>query len=195
MNFAGKKQALIAPLLFGVGGAALTDAVAHDELDHVVDKYNTWENTYNRITERLPRVASAYEHLASQGPFNLLDGYGVLEILKGKTRVKDYESLTTEDYQANPALRRAVAATSIYEKLTPEERMGMEFLYNKELELIGYEREKELMNPGADYSPFTVVQAAEAGEGTSLTPALVGGLSAGTGAALGRALARKLSVI
>ena len=195
MNFAGKKQALIAPLLIGAGGAALSDTVAHDELDHIVDKYSTWKNTYDRITERLPRVASAYEHLASQGPFNLLDGYGVLEILKGKTRVEDYESLTTEDYQANPALRRAVAATSIYEKLTPEERMGMEFLYNKELELIGQERTAELMNPGADYSSQRVVEAAEAGEGTSLTPALVGGLSAGTGAALGRALARKLSVI
>ena len=192
MTFAGKKQALIAPLLFGVGGAALTDAVAHDELDHVVDKYNTWENTYNRITERLPRVASAYEHLASQGPFNLIDGYGVLEILKGKTRVKDYESLTTEDYQANPALRRAVAATSIYEKLTPEERMGMEFLYNKELELIGYERTKEFKNPGADYSPSTVVQAAEAGEGTSAIPALLGGLVGGGSAAISQAVARKL---
>jgi len=192
MNFAGKKQALIAPLLFGVGGAALTDAVAHDELDHVVDKYNTFNKTYERITERLPRVASAYQHLVSQGPFSLLDGYGVLEILKGKTRV-DIDNLTTEDFQANPGLRHSAAATSIYEKLSPEERMGMEFLFNKELELMGQERTAEFMNPGADYSTQRVVEAAEAGEGTSLTPALVGGLSGGTGAALGRALAQKLS--
>jgi len=192
MNFAGKKQALIAPLLLGVGGAALTDAVAHDELDHVVDKYNTFNKTYERITERLPRVASAYQHLVSQGPFSLLDGYGVLEILKGKTRV-DIDNLTTEDFQANPGLRHSAAATSIYEKLSPEERMGMEFLFNKELELMGQERTAEFMNPGADYSTQRVVEAAEAGEGTSLTPALVGGLSGGTGAALGRALAQKLS--
>jgi hypothetical protein len=194
MNFAGKKQALIAPLLIGAGGAALADTAAHDELDHVVDKYNTFNKTYERITERLPRVASAYQHLVSQGPFSLLDGYGVLEILKGKTRV-DTDNLTTEDFQANPGLRHSAAATSIYEKLSPEERMGMEFLFNKELELMGQERTAEFMNPGADYSTQRVVEAAEAGEGTSLTPALVGGLSAGTGAALGRALARKLSVI
>lgn len=194
MNFAGKKQALIAPLLFGAGGAVFTDAAAHDELDHVVDKYNTFNKTYERITERLPRVASAYQHLVSQGPFSLLDGYGVLEILKGKTRV-DIDNLTTEDFQANPGLRHSAAATSIYEKLSPEERMGMEFLFNKELELMGQERTAEFMNPGADYSTQRVVEAAEAGEGTSLTPALVGGLSGGTGAAIGQALARKLSVI
>ena len=194
MNFAGKKQALIAPLLFGAGGAVFTDAAAHDELDHVVDKYNTFNKTYERITERLPRVASAYQHLVSQGPFSLLDGYGVLEILKGKTRV-DIDNLTTEDFQANPGLRHSAAATSIYEKLSPEERMGMEFLFNKELELMGQERTAEFMNPGADYSTQRVVEAAEAGEGTSLTPALVGGLSGGTGAAIGQALARKLSAI
>ena len=194
MNFAGKKQALIAPLLFGAGGAVFTDAAAHEELDHVVDKYNTFNKTYERITERLPRVASAYQHLVSQGPFSLLDGYGVLEILKGKTRV-DIDNLTTEDFQANPGLRHSAAATSIYEKLSPEERMGMEFLFNKELELMGQERPAEFMNPCADYSTQRVVEAAEAGEGTSLTPALVGGLSGGTGAAIGQALARKLSVI
>ena len=107
----------------------------------------------------------------------------------------DIDNLTTEDFQANPGLRHSAAATSIYEKLSPEERMGMEFLFNKELELMGQERTAEFMNPGTDYSTQRVVEAAEAGEGTSLTPALVGGLSGGTGAAIGQALARKLSVI
>tara|TARA_B100001250_G_scaffold336046_1_gene302425 strand:- start:1455 stop:2039 length:585 start_codon:yes stop_codon:yes gene_type:complete len=191
MNFAGMRQALTAPLLAGVGGAALADIAAHDELDHVVDKYNTFNETYQRITKRLPRVASAYEHIASQGPFSLIDGYGVLEILKGNTRV-DYETLSDEDYQANPALRHAVAATVVHDKMTPEERMGIEFLFNKELELMGQERTSEFNNPGADYSTQRVIQAAEEGEGTSAVPALLGGLTGGGSAAISQAVARKL---
>ncbi len=171
----------------GVGGAVIADRMLHDDMDKIVDQYNEFSTHYDQITTRMPRVGSAYEHIARQGPFGLLDGYGILEILKGKTKVSDYQNLTAEDYDANPMLRHAVAATTVAEKLTPEESRAIQYLFNKELELMGAERMAEYENPGTSFDSRTVVQASKAGEGTN--PYVVGG-GAGVGAGLvGLALA------
>lgn len=165
----------------GVMGAVVADRMLHDDMDKIVDQYNEFSNEYDQITQQMPRVGSAYEHIARQGPFGLLDGYGILEILKGKTKVSNYQDLTAEDYQENPVLRHAVAATTVAEKLTPEESMAIQYLFNKELELMGAERMAEYENPGTSFDSRTVVQASEAGEGTN--PYAVGA-GAGVGAGL-----------
>ncbi len=165
----------------GVMGAVIANRLLHDDMDKIVDQYNEFSNEYDQITQQMPRVGSAYEHIARQGPFGLLDGYGILEILKGKTKVSNYQDLTAEDYQENPVLRHAVAATTVAEKLTPEESMAIQYLFNKELELMGAERMAEYENPGTSFDSRTVVQASEAGKGTN--PYAVGA-GAGVGAGL-----------
>ena len=187
MNLAAnRKRAVLAPLLFGSLGAGFVDTVAHDELDYVVDKYKSWDSEYKKVADQWPRVASAYDHLVSQGPFSIMDGYGILNFLKGSKAV-DLNSLTNEMFQEDPSLRHMAAATDISQKLGDEERLAIQNIFQKELELMSQERLAEMMDPEADYSSGRVVAAAEAGEGTSPIPALIGGLTGGTGAALGYA--------
>ena len=194
MNFAGKKQALITPLLVGGLGAGLADTVAHDDLDHVVDKYKDWDKA--KEWGDGGRITQAYTAIINQGPFGILDFYGIADILAGKTTPTDPSMFTDEQIQNSGAVRAGLVASNLLGQMTPQEIGTIEKLLVKEGDLFVAEQLAAVKNNvpvKGNYDPKTVMAAAEAGEGTSATPAIVGGLSAGTGAALGRALAQKLS--
>ena len=194
MNFAGKKQALITPLLVGGLGAGLADTVAHDDLDHVVDKYKDWYKA--KEWGDGGRITQAYTAIINQGPFGILDFYGIADILAGKTTPTDPSMFTDEQIQNSGAVRAGLVASNLLGQMTPQEIGTIEKLLVKEGDLFVAEQLAAVKNNvpvKGNYDPKTVMAAAEAGEGTSATPAIVGGLSAGTGAALGRALAQKLS--
>ena len=194
MNFAGKKQALITPLLVGGLGAGIADTVAHDDLDHVVDKYKDWYKA--KEWGDGGRITQAYTAIMNQGPFGILDFYGIADILAGKKNPTDPSMFTDEQIQNSGAVRAGLVASNLLGQMTPQEIGSIEKLLVKEGDLFVAEQLAAVKNNvpvKGNYDPKTVMAAAEAGEGTSATPAIVGGLSAGTGAALGRALAQKLS--
>ena len=194
MNFAGKKQALITPLLVGGLGAGLADTVAHDDLDHVVDKYKDWDKA--KEWGDGGRITQAYTAIINQGPFGILDFYGIADILAGKTAPTDPSMFTEEQIRNSGAIRAGLVASKLLDQMTPQELGSIEKLLVKEGDLFAAEHLAAFTNNvpiEGNYDPKTVIAAAEAGEGTSATPAIVGGLSAGTGAAVGRALAQKLS--
>tara|TARA_B100001250_G_scaffold53249_2_gene41420 strand:+ start:12628 stop:13218 length:591 start_codon:yes stop_codon:yes gene_type:complete len=194
MNFAGKKQALITPLLVGGLGAGFADTVAHDDLDHVVDKYKDWYKA--KEWGDGGRITQAYTAIMNQGPFGILDFYGIAAILAGKKNPTDPSMFTDEQIQNSGAVRAGLVASNLLGQMTPQEIGSIEKLLVKEGDLFVAEQLAAVKNNvpvKGNYDPKTVMAAAEAGEGTSATPAIVGGLSAGTGAALGRALAQKLS--
>ena len=194
MNFAGKKQALITPLLVGGLGAGIADTVAHDDLDHVVDKYKDWYKA--KEWGDGGRITQAYTAIMNQGPFGILDFYGIADILAGKKNPTDPSMFTDEQIQNSGAVRAGLVASNLLGQMTPQEIGTIEKLLVKEGDLFVAEQLAAVKNNvpvKGNYDPKTVMAAAEAGEGTSATPAIVGGLSAGTGAALGRALAQKLS--
>ena len=188
MNFAGKKQALITPLLVGGLGAGLADTVAHDDLDHVVDKYKDWDKA--KEWGDGGRITQAYTAIINQGPFGILDFYGIADILAGKTTPTDPSMFTDEQIQNSGAVRAGLVASKLLGQMTPQELGSIEKLLVKEGDLFAAEHLAAFTNNvpiEGNYDPKTVIAAAEAGEGTSATPAIVGGLTGGTGAALGYA--------